>query len=284
MKIKEKIESNNDKKEEFKRLQKAIDSEEDNKKKLLAQNGSFTEEQLLSSYHNISNWWEKKNEAEKRKVELKPIVDNLTKRIAETQAEYDKLAQNSVASSYCKIHTVFDKIKKAFESAKDRNTKDFLSLLEEKANHYLETLNKEGFYGTIRITSAADGSRAEIKLMDERGNFIAFPNTALKTTMYMSVLFAVSDLTTIKRENDYPLIFDAPTSSFAPDKESDFYNVISSIKKQCIIFTKSFLNEKDALDIDKIEKLKGTVYRIEKKRPFNEKDLSTIQTIITPIK
>ena len=100
----------------------------------------------------------------------------------------------------------------------------------------------------------------------------------------MSVLFAVSELTTIKRENDYPLVFDAPTSSFAPQKESDFFNVISDIKKQCIIFTKSFLTESSSLDSTKIDSLHCTIYRMEKQRPFNNLDLSTIQTKITLIK
>ena len=100
----------------------------------------------------------------------------------------------------------------------------------------------------------------------------------------MSVLFAVSELTAIKRENDYPLIFDAPTSSFAPQKESDFFNVISDINKQCVIFTKSFLTENGSLDIGKINSLNCTIYRMEKKRPFNKLDLSTIQTKTTQIK
>ncbi|MCD7900217.1 MAG: hypothetical protein LUH22_10180 [Bacteroides sp.] len=100
----------------------------------------------------------------------------------------------------------------------------------------------------------------------------------------MAVLFAVSELTTIKRDNDYPLIFDAPTSSFASQKESDFFNVISDIKKQCIIFTKSFLTEKGSLDNNKIDPLNCTVYRMEKQRPFNNQDLSTIQTNITLVK
>jgi hypothetical protein len=125
---------------------------------------------------------------------------------------------------------------------------------------------------------------AELLLQDKNDTFIASPNQALKTTMFMSVLFAVSELTTIKRENDYPLIFDAPTSSFAPQKESDFFNVISDIKKQCVIFTKSFLIDQGNLDNDKINALKCNIYRMGKKRPFNKLDLSTIQTKITRIK
>ena len=100
----------------------------------------------------------------------------------------------------------------------------------------------------------------------------------------MAVLFAVSDLTALNRENDYPLIFDAPTSSFSPQKESDFFRVISEIDKQCIIFTKSFLKEDGVLDNNKIDAQKCRIYRMEKQRPFNNLDLSTIQTKLTLIK
>src|SRR5690606_29072370 len=102
----------------------------------------------------------------------------------------------------------------------------FLLLLEDKANQYLGKLNIEGFYGIIRFIKAADGT-VRIALQDQNDRLITNPNQALKTTLYMSVLFAVSDMTAIKRENDYPLIFDAPTSSFSPQKESDFFKVIS---------------------------------------------------------
>ncbi|PIX07194.1 MAG: hypothetical protein COZ76_04805, partial [Flavobacteriales bacterium CG_4_8_14_3_um_filter_35_10] len=141
----------------------------------------------------------------------------------------------------------------------------------------------DGFYGIIRIIKTPDGS-ARIALQDKNDTLISSPNQALKTTMFMSVLFAVSDLTALKRENDYPLLFDAPTSSFSPQKESDFFNIISDINKQCIIFTKSFLTESGVLDNKKIEALNCTIYRIEKQRPFNNLDISTIQTKLTLIK
>ena len=105
----------------------------------------------------------------------------------------------------------------------------------------------------------------------------------------MSVLFAISDLTTRKREIDYPLIFDAPTSSFESFKEDEFYNVIDKIKKQCIIVTKDLLDKDDEagirkLNSEKINKLTCSVYRIEKARPFDPIDLSTIYTITTTVK
>ncbi|MDR3046978.1 MAG: AAA family ATPase [Bacteroidales bacterium] len=286
--IRERIEFNEARKTEAKKIQDSIDAEEDVKKKLLAQNDNLTEEQLINAYQNISNWWEHRKDAEKQIVILETEEKEIDNELTDVQKKYDELAKDSVANIYCKTHAALSKIQKSFKYAKEKNTQDFLSLLEGKANQYLEQLNIDGFYGIIRILKTTDGS-AKIALQDKNDTFITSPNQALKTTMYMSVLFAISDLTTIKRDKDYPLIFDAPTSSFTEGKKvDDFYTVISEIKKQCVIFTKSFLvddaNGQKVVNYDKIKSLKGTVYRMEKQRPFDDKDLSTIQTVITPIK
>lgn len=281
--IKEIIQFNELRKAEAKNVQESIDIEEDNKKKLLAQNDSFTEEQLKNAYQNITNWWDSKNDADKQIVILEKEEKEFERDLDSKQKEYDKLATNSVANTYSKVHTAFRKIQGAFKYAKEKNTQDFLSLLEKKANVYLEKLNIDGFFGIIRIIRTPDGL-ARIALQDKNDSFITSPNQALKTTMYMSVLFAVSELTAIKRENDYPLVFDAPTSSFAPQKENEFFKVISDINKQCIIFTKSFLTDSGTLDKDKINSLNCTIYRMEKEKPFNKLDLSTIQTKTTQIK
>lgn len=100
----------------------------------------------------------------------------------------------------------------------------------------------------------------------------------------MSVLFAISNITTLKRDEDYPLIFDAPTSSFGDFKEDIFYNIIDNIDKQCIIFTKDLLKfdretQTRKLDFDKINQLSCSVYRIQKASGYDEEDLSTIQTL-----
>jgi DNA sulfur modification protein DndD len=281
--IRDIIEFNEDRKSDAKKIQESIDVEEENKKKLLAQNDGLTEEQLQNAYENIKNWWDYKSQAETQIIILEKEESEKQKELEKCQEAYNNLAKTSIAATASRIHSAFDKIKNAFKNAKEKNTQDFLSLLENKANTYLENLNIDGLHGIIRIIKTADG-KARIALQDEKDRIVTHPNGALKTTMYMSVLFAVSDLTTLKRESDYPLIFDAPTSSFVPKKEADFFNIISDINKQCIIFTKSFLTDTGQLDKNKIEHIHCTIYRIEKQRPFNEKDLSTIQTKHTLIK
>jgi DNA sulfur modification protein DndD len=281
--IRENVDFNEARKQKVIEIQESINIEEENKKKLLSQNIGLTEEQLQNAFENIKNWWDFRNQAEKQVVVLELEEEKLIEELEKYQILYDNLAKGSVAETSRKIHSALEKIKTAFKNAKEKNTQDFLQLLEEKSNQYLQKLNIGGFFGIIKILKSADGN-ARIVLQDKNDTFVTSPNQALKTTMYMSVLFAVSDLTALKRENDYPLLFDAPTSSFSPQKESDFFNIISEIKKQCIIFTKSFLTEKGILDNNKIEKLKCTIYRMEKQHPFNDQDLSTIQTKLTLIK
>ena len=179
-------------------------------------------------------------------------------------------------------------IKTAFEKARDRNVTEFLEQLEQSANNYLQQLNKNDFYGEIRIVRTPDYS-ARIELHSASGEKIANPNGALRTTMYMSVLFAVASITTLKREQDYPLIFDAPTSSFGGFKEEVFYNVIDKIDKQCIIVTKDLIRVDKTtgakyLEQETLDKLTCSVYRIEKETPFNDRELSTIRTIIKSTK
>ena len=76
--------------------------------------------------------------------------------------------------------------------------------------------------------------------------------------------------------------------SFTDAKENEFFNVISKLDKQVIIVTKSFLrdgnNGEAILDTNRINDINGRVFRIEKKKPFDDKKLGTIQTIISKIK
>ncbi len=281
--IKDNIEFNETRKTESNKIQESIALEEENKKKLLAQNDGLTEDQLQNAYVNISNWYENKNRSEIQISALQREEEELERKLNHYQHQYEALAKDSVAEIFRKVHSALDKVKTAFDNAKQKNTQEFLMQLEERANEYLEELNIDGFYGIIRIIRTHDG-RANIALQDKNGTIISNPNQALRTTMFMSVLFAVSDLTSLRRENDYPLIFDAPTSSFSSQKESDFFKIISKISKQCIIFTKSFLTENGTLDNDKISNQNCMIYRLEKQRPFDDKDLSTIHTKLNLIK
>lgn len=267
-------------------LKQNIEADEEKKKQILAQTDGLSEDQLVSAFHDINEWWNGRRDAENRSEYLKIQIKKHEEVLEGYQEKYSKISEESSAAMYGRSSKALRLILEAFSGAKNKNKRDFLNQLESVANEYLELLNKGDFRGHAHIKELANNS-AEIVLQDTDGTRIYNPNTALKTTMYMSLLFAVAKLTTIKHENDYPLIFDAPTSSFTSAKESDFYGVIGNINKQTIIVTKSFLIENEngssILDTSRLNDIKAVKYRIQKKLPFDEKNLATIQTIIEPL-
>lgn len=282
------IEFNESRKKDLRRIEENIAHVEEDQRKLQARVPGISKEALLNNFTNLTNWNKYKHECELKIVDLQHTISRLEEKIAEKRENLNKLAENSPATIYIKIAEAFEIIENAFKSALIRNKTEFICELEKVANKYLAKLNVEDFKGTVKIFTDVSGS-LRIQLFDLDGSSID-PNKALETTMYMSVLFAVSELTEIKKDDEYPLLFDAPTSSFAVGKEKDFFRIIDNLEKQIIIVTKSFLQEVGSnqyvLDKNLIEQLniKGTIYRIEKKRPFNDKDQSTIQTIITKIR
>lgn len=285
-KIQETISFNNRMHDEVKKIEANLSAEFVQKKRVLAQTDGMTEEQLLASYDNISKWIEKKNDAENRIKLLKNQREKHREELETAEKALGKLAEGTSAAIYAQIASIIRQISIAFKSAKEANKKRLLHSIEDESNIFLDRLNSQDFKGTIRIIEKANG-QGEAVLMNNDNTRIFNPNTALRTTYLMSVLFAIGKLSSEKDKTEFPLLFDAPTSSFTDAKESEFFNVISTLNKQVIIVTKSFLKEHNGdvvLDKTKIDEVNGRVFRIEKKKPFDDKKLGTIQTVISKIK
>ncbi len=286
-KILDAIAFNNSRYNEIRKIDENLEREYEQKKRILAQADGLSEEQLLANYESISNWVDQKNRAENRLEVLKRQRASHRATLEEAQADLSKLAEGTSAQLYAQTAMIIRKISDAFKEAKEKNKKQLLHAIEDAANDYITRLNTNDFTGTIRILEKANG-QGEAVLMNNDNTRIFNPNTALRTTYLMSVLFAIGKLSKDKKETEFPLLFDAPTSSFTEAKESEFFNVISDLKKQIIIVTKSFLKEGKngdiVLDNEKVSQIGGRVFRIEKKKPFDDKNLGTIQTVVSQIK
>lgn len=276
-------------KQDLERVNKDLTEAEDAKMQLLIQTPDLTEDMLIKNFKDFKGLSDSSKRAALDLQDLNNKLKELEARKQELKDQQNEIVpSNGIVRVYQKVHITLERIMKAFEAAKDRNVEEFIRTLEETANIYLKKLNADDFRGVIKIKRTADGS-AKINLYSSNDSLIANPGGAQKTTMYMSVLFAISNITTLKRDEDYPLIFDAPTSSFGEFKEDIFYNIIDNIDKQCIIFTKDLLKfdretEKRKLDFDKINQLSCSVYRIQKAPGYDEEDLSTIRTLTERIK
>ncbi len=260
---------------------KIQDVTEEKARLLIAQNAS--EQELDTDFSDIKGLFEQKERAITRK-------ESLERDFKEKEAEYNELKEeqdalrpeNSQAIVLRDVHKVFELINKAFVQAQKDNLARFLNELEEKANEYLAKLSAKDFHGEIRLMQTAQDS-TEIRLFSSNGSPITRPSGSQRTVMYISVLFAISDFTSEKREEDYPLIFDAATSSFGDSKEKDFYNIINQLHKQCIIVTKDFF-DRGTLRKDEIDQLTCRVYRIKKADNFDAKNVATVRTLIEKIK
>lgn len=255
----------------------------DEKARLLIQAGNIPEAALEKDYDDIKGLFNQKGRAEVRLAALTAELVALESQMSELQAQMDKLDPKSYqVKVFRDVHKVLEEIANAFGVAQKENLCRFLTELENKANYYLKALSLNDFHGEIHLMQTADES-TEIKLFSSNGTEIKKKSGSQETVMYISILFAISDFTSEKRDEDYPLIFDAATSSFGDLKEDDFYNVINTIQKQCIIVTKDFMT-KGVVRMHDIDKLNCPVYRIKKADGFNQSDLSTIRTTVEKLK
>lgn len=260
------------------KIEDKINDLKDEKTRLLINVGNISEAALEKEFNDIKGLFDQKERATERLAVLETQLSYQVEQMAELKKELDELDPESSQVKVTKeVHRVLEEIAKAFVQAQKDNLNRFLQELEAKANDYMVALSAADFHGEVRLIHTANNS-TEIKLFSSNGTEIKKPSGSQKTVMYISILFAISDFTQEKRDEDYPLIFDAATSSFGDSKEEDFYNIIDKINKQCIIVTKDFI-EKGRLNEEAIDGLTCAVYRIKKAPNFDPTNMATIRTI-----
>lgn len=280
--------SHNDKMhEEISRIDASLREAMAEKARILHGQEGMTEAELISAGNNISNMLTMKEHADRRIAQIKQKLPEIKEERAELVKKLRGMSASSEAVQLENLSDFYSLVSDAFKEAKQTNKKNLLTKIEDMANDYLRLLNIGDFKGRIRIMEPSQDT-AVAQLVDADRMEVTNPNTALLTTQYMAILFAISALSIDKNETEYPLFFDAPTSSFTEAKEMEFFGILSGMKKQMIVVTKSFLkdrgNGESILDTDRIKSINGMVYRIEKKRPFDDENLSTIQTVVSKIK
>lgn len=211
-----------------------------------------------------------KEELQKKRGELKKVM-----KASGNDAQYD-------------VYEFFNHLLNAIENTEEATTEELLVTIAKNANVFLSQLNVDDFTGVIRIYTR--NNKPMIDLEDKNGKIITNPNTSLLTTMHISILLAISELTKESRRSEYPLIFDAPTSSFDEGKDKSFYDCLNAkVEKQCIVVTKSFLYKNELtgefeIDKEELSKLNCKKFRIKKLSDgFDKLDITTIDTQVNEI-
>ena len=266
--------------ERIRKLEDDIQEYEDEMSRLLVQTPGLTKELIEKSYRELRSAMRLKKDADENIARINIDLVEEQRKEAAKQQELELIAPSKgMAKVFKSIHELLDDICRSFRRSKEQNRQEFLGNLERRANEYLVRLNASDFHGIVRLVSHSDDS-AKIRLYSADGEPVKNPSGSQETTMYMSVLFAISDLTTIRREENYPLIFDAATSSFGDAKMDEFYNIVDDLDKQCIIFTKDFINKDGSLQKEEIDKLTCRVYRLRKQDGYDQSNQATLRTII----
>lgn len=253
---------------------------------------SSTGENLKDYVSNISvvNRWHGLKQTSSLTIDrlLTKTIPDLKEQIKKKSEEQSKNAKTSGVGAMLMVHEFFRLFCSAIDETKSAIYEEFLNRLAKEANVFLAQLNVDDFTGLIKIYMDSRNN-LKIELRDKNDKVITNPNTSLLTTMHISILFAISELTRENRDAEYPLIFDAPTSSFDEGKDKTFYECLNShVNKQCIVVTKSYLlkNEEGVFitDTKALNKLNCKKYRIKKMTGFDKLDITTIDTVVEEIK
>lgn len=282
--ISEKIEANDRIHEKIDNVLHKIEESKNKINEIIAQSASGVDaDSYYDLFNKLKNWSRSKEETKDKIIDAERKIAAFKKEIEKLNKDYNKYISKE-GQIYANMNTFFSLLSKSLDRAESSSFDEFLVRLENEANKYISILNVDDFTGFVNIYNNGDG-KVFLQLVDKNGKIVEHPNTSLETTMHISILLAISELTKKERDNEYPLIFDAPTSTFDEGKDSDFYTCLNSnVEKQCIVVTKSFLNRtvdgEFEIDAERLKKFNCPIYRIKKRSGFDQKDLSTIETIV----
>lgn len=183
---------------------------------------------------------------------------------------------------------LLDDLAKVFAETKSTEYQKFLNILGERATNFLKQINTGEITGKIVLSKI--GEEVHYKSLNEDNSYRSdlHNSGALQISIPMSILFAIAELASeIRNDESYPMIFDAPTGRFSPDREVEFFKALYESNKQRIIVTLRFLgiNESGIYvreeDFNKIPRHKA--FWILRERPLVENDMSSINTTIIPL-
>ncbi len=224
------------------------------------------------------------------KNRLKVIDDDLTRK----KTEKDRIDIKTANTFLLKTREILRDIETVFIETKEAKFNQFVESLETESNNNFSQMNKGSFTGQISMIKEISAGKPVVKvtLIQYNGQPIHKPGTALNTSKHISILFAISRLTLETKTESYPIILDAPTSTYGETKLNQFYENIYGNFEQAIILTKDFIKSnrntsENGINNDELylspefnSIKKDNAIWVKLQRPFNEKKLDTLNTQI----
>lgn len=211
-------------------------------------------------------------------------MESIGKTLSIKKDEKDKIDTSLANSFLIRTRNILRDIETIFKDTKEKKFDEFIESLQKKSNSFFKRINVDSFTSTIVFTRRYKSNRTVVEVgLQEDGRKFHNPNQSLLTSMHISILFAISELAAEIKEENFPMIFDAPTSSFGENKTSQFLNLIYETENQKILLIKDFLYTDEinnTLSIkEEFEKVKrDKAFWVKLERPFDPIKLNTINT------
>jgi DNA sulfur modification protein DndD len=282
-KIKELFEFNDDRKKDIEELNIQLEKEKTEREKILG-NSSIGAEKLSDILKNYNAWQRDLKNRNQDQVDYTTKLKNLDSELKAKKEEKDKIDTSSANSFLIKTRNILRDIETIFIDTKEKKFDEFIEKLQTKSNNFFKTINIDAFTGTIVFTRRNKVNRTIVEVeLQEDGRTFYKPNQSLLTSMHISILFAISELASEIKEENFPMIFDAPTSSFGENKTAQFLNLIFETENQKILLIKDFLHtdkSKKTLSIKKeFENVRrNKAFWVKLERPFDPNNLKTINS------
>lgn len=281
--IKELFEFNDDLKQDIEELNEQLEKERTEREKILG-NSSIGAEKLSDVLKNYNAWQRDLKHRNQDQIDFTIKLRSVESELKAKKEEKDKIDTSSANSFLIKTRNILRDIETIFIDTKEKKIDEFVDKLQTKSNDFYKTINIDAFTGTIVFTRRNNVNRTTVEVeLQEEGRTFYKPNQALLTSMHISIILAISELALEIKEENFPLIFDAPTSSFGENKTAQFLNLIFETENQKILLIKDFLQTNKETKVLSIKKEFENVRRdkafwVKLERPFDANNLKSINT------
>ncbi|MBT1712313.1 AAA family ATPase [Fulvivirgaceae bacterium PWU5] len=281
--IKEFFEFNDARRRELEELNHKLASETKERENIVG-NSTGGADKLVDIYKNYNAWQKSLTQLNRESVRLEDDLKKIELELQVKREEKEGIDTKSVKKFLLDTRSILRDIEKIFKDTKVRKFGQFIALLEGKANDYFWRMNKGAFVGSIKLEKETRGAKTVIKIeLQENERLLHKPNQSLLTSMHISILFAISELAKEQREESFPMVFDAPTSSFGDVKTKEFLNIIAETGNQIILLMKNFIikdSKSDGLVISHefAQVKRDKAFWVKINRPFDSQNLETINT------
>jgi len=285
--IKDLLEFNVARKSDIEVLKVQLEKELYDREKIIGAS-SIGSEKLTSVLKNYNVWQRDLKDLNNELINYNQTLADIENELEKVKEKKDKIDIESANTFLIKTREVLRDIEIIFKDTKEKKYDEFIKLLENKSNNIMQEINVDDFTGTIIINKRNIGNKSEISIdLFQNDRKFHNPNESLETSKNMSVLFAISELAADIREENFPMIFDAPTSSFGETKTKDFLNLVFETGKQRIVLFYDFVGKNGDSNLfikpEFNEVKRHKTFWIKRQRPFDKNILSTINTEVIPL-